>query len=74
MTSRPDSSAPRTSLFRRYFGILFAAVITPSTDALSMLFLWVPMSLLFELGIILMWLNPPEKTEEESEDGELVEI
>jgi Tat protein translocase TatC len=53
---------------------VFAAVITPSTDALSMLFLWVPMSLLFELGIVLMWMNPPEKTEEESEDGELVEI
>ena len=33
---------------------VFAAVITPSTDAFSMLFLWVPMSLLFELGIILI--------------------
>jgi sec-independent protein translocase protein TatC len=37
---------------------VFAAVITPSTDALSMLFLWVPMSLLFELGILLMKLRP----------------
>jgi sec-independent protein translocase protein TatC len=42
---------------RRYFWFamaVFAAVITPSTDALSMLFLWVPMSLLFELGIVLI--------------------
>jgi sec-independent protein translocase protein TatC len=53
---------------------VFAAVITPSTDALSMLFLWVPMSLLFELGIILMWMSPPEKTAEDTEDGELVEV
>jgi adenylate cyclase len=29
MTGRSDSAAPRTSLFRRYFGILFAAVVTP---------------------------------------------
>jgi sec-independent protein translocase protein TatC len=32
---------------------IFAAVITPSVDAISMLWLWVPMCLLFELGIIL---------------------
>jgi sec-independent protein translocase protein TatC len=38
-----------------WFGMaVFAAVITPSTDALSMLFLWVPMSLLFEFGIVLI--------------------
>ena len=33
---------------------VFAAVITPTPDAMTMLFLWVPMSLLFELGIILV--------------------
>ena len=55
---------------------VFAAVITPSTDALSMLFLWVPMSLLFELGIILIKLSPREPGIEEdiSETDELVEV
>jgi sec-independent protein translocase protein TatC len=55
---------------------VFAAVCTPSTDALSMLFLWVPMSLLFELGIFLIRLSPREPLieEEESETGELVEV
>ena len=37
---------------------VFAAVITPSTDAFSMMFLWVPMSLLYELGILLCMLSP----------------
>src|SRR5205823_3177156 len=31
---------------------IFAAVITPSVDALSMLFLWVPMGFLYEMGIL----------------------
>ncbi len=53
---------------------IFAAVITPSTDAFSMLFLWVPMSLLFELGIILIWMSPAPQEEEASDTGELVEI
>jgi sec-independent protein translocase protein TatC len=42
---------------RRYiwfFMAVFAAVITPSVDAVSMLLMWVPMSLLFELGIVLI--------------------
>src|SRR5437660_2127334 len=37
---------------------VFAAVITPSTDAFSMLFLWVPMSALYELGILLARMSP----------------
>jgi sec-independent protein translocase protein TatC len=37
---------------------VFAAVVTP-TDAFSMIFLWIPMSLLYELGIILCRLQPP---------------
>ncbi len=41
-----------------FFMAVFAAVATPSTDAFSMLFLWVPMSLLFELGIIMCKLSP----------------
>lgn len=56
---------------------VFAAVITPSTDAFSMLFLWVPMSLLFELGIILIRMTPPpasELGEDAPEADELVEV
>jgi sec-independent protein translocase protein TatC len=55
---------------------VFAAVCTPSTDAFSMLFLWVPMSLLFELGILLIRLTPapPAEDEESPEADELVEV
>jgi sec-independent protein translocase protein TatC len=37
---------------------IFAAVITPSVDLSGMLFLWVPMTLLYELGIGLCLLSP----------------
>jgi sec-independent protein translocase protein TatC len=37
---------------------VFAALSTPSTDYLSMLYLWLPMGLLYELGIVLCWLLP----------------
>src|SRR5262249_53483329 len=37
---------------------VFAAIITPSTDPYSMLFLWVPMCLLYELGIGLCLMSP----------------
>lgn len=55
---------------------VFAALITPSTDAFSMLFLWVPMSLLFELGIILIALSPPRSPlgDDSLEPDELVEV
>lgn len=54
---------------------IFAAIITPSVDAFSMLFLWVPMGLLYELGIILMrFTPPPELEDEESEAEELIEV
>jgi sec-independent protein translocase protein TatC len=55
---------------------VFAAIVTPSVDALSMLFLWVPMCLLFELGIFLIKMQPPrpEFEEDESESGELIEV
>jgi sec-independent protein translocase protein TatC len=55
---------------------VFAAVITPSTDALSMLFLWVPMSMLFELGIILIKYMPAKPTLDADvpEPDELVEV
>jgi sec-independent protein translocase protein TatC len=55
---------------------IFAAVITPSTDAFSMLFLWVPMSLLYELGILMCLWAPKRPTFdfEESESEELIEV
>jgi sec-independent protein translocase protein TatC len=56
---------------------VFAAVITPSTDPASMLLLWVPMCLLFELGICLCLLSPtaPRSEMEELEEEEsLVEV
>jgi sec-independent protein translocase protein TatC len=55
---------------------VFAAVVTPSVDALSMLFLWVPMSLLFELGIFLIQLTPPQGglDVDAPEPDELVEV
>jgi sec-independent protein translocase protein TatC len=40
---------------------VFAALITPSTDPYSMLFLWVPMCLLYELGIGLCLLSPSRR-------------
>jgi sec-independent protein translocase protein TatC len=55
---------------------VFAAIVTPSVDALSMIFLWVPMSLLFELGIILMkWTPHGQPLDEEVPDSEeMVEV
>jgi sec-independent protein translocase protein TatC len=55
---------------------VFAAVITPSVDALSMLFLWVPMSMLYELGIFLIRLSPPPLRIDEDvpEPDALVEV
>ncbi len=41
-----------------FFMAIFAAVATPSTDAFSMLFLWIPMSLLYELGIFMCKISP----------------
>jgi sec-independent protein translocase protein TatC len=53
----------------------FAAVVTP-TDAFSMIFLWIPMSLLYELGIILCRLQPQRSALDMDvpESEELVEV
>jgi sec-independent protein translocase protein TatC len=55
---------------------LFAAIFTPSTDAVSMLFLWLPMCLLFELGIWLIRISAtePELGEDTPESEELIEV
>ena len=54
---------------------IFAAVVTP-TDAFSMLFLWIPMSLLYELGIILCRMQPPRSLLDTDlpESEEMVEV
>ena len=48
----------------------------PERDALTMLFLWVPMGLLYELGIFLVKLspNPPGEGADAPEPDELVEV
>jgi sec-independent protein translocase protein TatC len=55
---------------------VFAAIITPTPDALTMLFLWVPMSLLFELGIwLIKWSpNAPDLGEDVPDSSEMVEV
>jgi sec-independent protein translocase protein TatC len=56
---------------------LFAAIITPSTDPYSMLFLWVPLCLLFEVGIYLCLLYPPPTSmwDDDSPDSdEVIEV
>jgi sec-independent protein translocase protein TatC len=58
---------------------IFAAIITPSVDAMSMLFLWVPMGALYELGILIcVWQGEQNRLfeweEEEKKTGELVEV
>jgi sec-independent protein translocase protein TatC len=55
---------------------LFAAIFTPSTDAISMLFLWLPMCLLFELGIWFIKLSPTaqELDQDVPESEELIEV
>ncbi|MBI3823414.1 MAG: twin-arginine translocase subunit TatC [Planctomycetes bacterium] len=57
---------------------VFAAVITPSVDALSMLFLWVPMCGLYELGILLCVYQGEHEAlaewEQEEKSNELVEV
>jgi sec-independent protein translocase protein TatC len=64
---------------RRYawFGMaVFAAIITPTPDAVTMLFLWVPMSLLFELGIWLIKMSPnePDLGAEVPDSEEMIEV
>jgi sec-independent protein translocase protein TatC len=58
-----------------FFMAVFAAVITPSPDAVSMLLLTIPMCLLYELGILMIKMSPaPELAGETSEADELIEV
>jgi sec-independent protein translocase protein TatC len=55
---------------------VFAAVITPTPDPVNMMLLWVPMGLLYELGIWLCKMAPPPEWEdtEMPEPEEPVEV
>jgi sec-independent protein translocase protein TatC len=55
---------------------VFCAIITPTPDALTMLFLWAPMCLLFELGIwlIKMTASESEMDEDVPDSEELIEV
>ncbi len=58
---------------------IIAALITPTPDALTMLFLWVPMGALYELGILLCVYQGEQQTlfdweEDETKSGDLVEV
>jgi sec-independent protein translocase protein TatC len=72
----------KTEAFRKHWRIVwflmavFAAVITPSTDPVSMLLLWVPMVLLYELGIYLCKIFPgtPLLDFDVPESEEMIEV
>jgi sec-independent protein translocase protein TatC len=55
---------------------LFAVIILPTSDAYTMLFLWVPMGLLYELGILLCILlpKPPAFDIDVPDSDELIEV
>jgi sec-independent protein translocase protein TatC len=44
---------------------LFAAIINPTTDVVTMMYLFVPMIGLYLLGVLLCWMAPPLDAEEE---------
>jgi sec-independent protein translocase protein TatC len=47
---------------------VFAAVATPSTDPISMLMLAIPMSILFEIAILVAWLHDRRKARRDAAD------
>lgn len=57
---------------------IFAAVITPTPDAITMCYLWIPMCLLYEFGIWLCALSPNRKRDMDEldvpESDELIEV
>jgi sec-independent protein translocase protein TatC len=50
---------------------VFAAIITPTPDAVTMLYLFVPMFSLYMLGVGVCWFFPPEHEREEAEEPEV---
>lgn len=55
---------------------VFSALITPSVDAVSMLFLWLPLGLLYELGIFMCWMSPrePDLDMDVPDSEEMIEV
>jgi sec-independent protein translocase protein TatC len=58
---------------------VFAMIVTPTPDALTMSFLWIPMCLLYELGIWLCYFSPSRRNRnledlEVPESEELIEV
>jgi sec-independent protein translocase protein TatC len=62
--------------FALFLMAIFTALITPTPDALTMLFLWVPLVALYELGIFLCWLSPgpPDLDIDVPESEEMIEV
>jgi len=46
-----------------------AAVLTPTTDAISMMFMFIPIIIFYEIGIVVAWLFGKKKKESEFDDG-----
>jgi sec-independent protein translocase protein TatC len=47
--------------FAWFLMAILAAFITPTPDALTMILMWLPMCLLYELGIFMCWWSGPRK-------------
>ena len=53
----------------------FSALVTPTVDISGMLFMWVPMGLLYELGIYLIKMSPRSQLDSDVPDSEeMVEV
>jgi len=47
---------------------MIAAILTPTTDAISMMLMFVPIIVFYELGILVAWLFGKKKKEDDSEE------
>ena len=48
---------------------LIAAILTPTTDAISMMLMFVPIVVFYELGILVAWMFGKKKKEEEEKEN-----
>jgi sec-independent protein translocase protein TatC len=60
--------------FAMFLMAVFVAVVTPTPDALSMMFLWLPMCGLYELGIVMCRIIPKPDYLNLEPDDEMVEV
>lgn len=52
-------TAPSLKAWRRYIYVgfsIFAAIVTPTPDIMSMMAVWIPMIVLYEIGVVAVWL------------------